>query len=88
MREHRFYKVRDRINPRLAQEECMDRSQCRTIRGMLIPTVGVGGHCLPKDGILMLWRRFERTRHPDISLIMEARAINEESPAETIQLAE
>ncbi len=26
---------------------------------LLVPTVGVGGHCLPKDGILLWWRRIE-----------------------------
>ncbi len=24
--------------------------------GVLVPTIGVGGHCLPKDGILLWWR--------------------------------
>ncbi len=27
--------------------------------GLLIPMLGVGGHCLPKDGILLWWRNIE-----------------------------
>ena len=84
-----FYRLRDRINTRLAQEDSASTDpNVVPSGGMLIPTIGVGGHCLPKDGILMLWRRFEKEHGTRNSLIMEARAINEESPAETIRLAE
>jgi hypothetical protein len=62
----------------------------------------VGGHCLPKDGILLWWRRLESAgasascspsggaaRDPgELSLILEARRINDESPAATVALAE
>ncbi len=49
--------------------------------GLLIPTVGVGGHCLPKDGILLLWRMIEAGRDTADSLILESRRINDEAPA-------
>lgn len=56
--------------------------------GLLVPTVGVGGHCLPKDGILLWWRALEAQVDASRSLILEARRINDESPAETMRLAE
>jgi hypothetical protein len=55
---------------------------------LLIPAVGVGGHCLPKDGILLLWRQIESGMNMDDSMILESRRINDESPAETIRQAE
>ncbi len=51
--------------------------------GLLIPTVGVGGHCLPKDGILLLWRMIGAGRDTTDSLILESRRINDEAPALT-----
>lgn len=84
-----FYQVRDRVNRRLSQFD--DASWNPSIvpsGGLLIPTIGVGGHCLPKDGILLWWRKLEQQTDANHSLILTARAINEESPAETIKLAE
>lgn len=51
--------------------------------GLLVPTVGVGGHCLPKDGILLLWRMIEAGRDVSDSMILESRRINDEAPALT-----
>ena len=50
--------------------------------------IGVGGHCLPKDGILLWWRRIESGEDTTNSLILRSRDINDESPAETLRLAE
>jgi len=50
--------------------------------------IGVGGHCLPKDGILLWWRRIESGFDTSNSLIINSRVINDESPAETIKLFE
>jgi UDP-N-acetyl-D-mannosaminuronate dehydrogenase len=50
--------------------------------------VGVGGHCLPKDGILLWWRKIENGADTSNSLIIQSRTINDESPGETIALAE
>jgi hypothetical protein len=56
--------------------------------GILIPTLGVGGHCLPKDGILLWWRIIERGADTSNSLILTSRLINEESPVYTFHQAE
>ena len=55
---------------------------------LLVPTVGVGGHCLPKDGILLWWRAIEAKEDTSKSLILASRTINDESPAATLALAE
>lgn len=84
-----YYAVRDRVNERLAQmDEASGNPHAIPSGGMLIPTVGVGGHCLPKDGILLWWRRLENAGDASHSLILTARDINDASPAETIRLAE
>ncbi|CAB5115359.1 hypothetical protein D3OALGA1CA_2688 [Olavius algarvensis associated proteobacterium Delta 3] len=84
-----FYKVRDAVNARLAQEDSAtsDPNAVPT-GGLLIPTIGVGGHCLPKDGILLLWRQIQHSADEYPSLILESRKINDESPQETLLLAE
>ncbi|MBN1466104.1 nucleotide sugar dehydrogenase [candidate division KSB1 bacterium] len=84
-----FYHVRDRVNERLSQSD--DASKNPGVvpsGGLLIPAIGVGGHCLPKDGILLWWRKLEFESDGHHSLILQARTINDESPAETIRLAE
>ncbi len=55
---------------------------------MLVPTVGVGGHCLPKDGILLWWRAVEAGEDTSRSLVLHARRINDASPAATLALVE
>jgi UDP-N-acetyl-D-mannosaminuronic acid dehydrogenase len=84
-----FYDVRDRVNERLAQADAASRDpNAVPSGGLLVPTVGVGGHCLPKDGILLWWRAIESGEDTSRSLILEARQINDESPAVTLALAE
>ncbi|HEX7049740.1 MAG TPA: nucleotide sugar dehydrogenase [Longimicrobiales bacterium] len=84
-----FYRVRDAVNARLAQVDgASSDPNAVPSGGLLIPTVGVGGHCLPKDGILLWWRAIESGEDTSRSLILEARRINDESPAETVRLAE
>jgi UDP-N-acetyl-D-mannosaminuronic acid dehydrogenase len=84
-----FYAVRDAVNTRLGQlDDASHRPTAVPSGGLLIPTVGVGGHCLPKDGILLWWRALEAKVDASRSLILEARRINDESPAQTIGLAE
>jgi len=81
-----FYQVRDQVNHRLSQEDAASENPNTVpIGGLLIPTIGVGGHCLPKDGILMLWRQLERDQNTNDSVILESRMINDSSPAKTIQ---
>jgi len=84
-----FYAVRDQVNARLHQADAATNDpNAVPSGGLLIPTVGVGGHCLPKDGILFWWRRIESGADTSKSLIIESRNINDASPAETVRLAE
>lgn len=84
-----FYQVREEINRRLSWSDTAseDPSAVPT-GGLLIPTVGVGGHCLPKDGVLLLWRQLESGQDMSGSLILEARRINDESPQEVVNRLE
>jgi UDP-N-acetyl-D-mannosaminuronic acid dehydrogenase len=88
-RDFNFYEVRDAVNRRLAQSDgASSDPNAVPSGGLLVPTVGVGGHCLPKDGILLWWRTLESGADASRSLILESRRINDESPAETLRLAE
>jgi UDP-N-acetyl-D-mannosaminuronic acid dehydrogenase len=84
-----FYRIRDAVNARLAQTDAASGDpNAVPSGGLLVPMVGVGGHCLPKDGILLWWRRIESGADTGASLILDSRAINDASPAATIALAE
>jgi UDP-N-acetyl-D-mannosaminuronic acid dehydrogenase len=84
-----FYTLRDKVNQRLEQnDEASKNPNCVPSGGLLIPMVGVGGHCLPKDGILLLWRKILAAVDTTHSLILNARAINDAAPSSTIQLME
>ena len=55
-----FYQVREKVNEMLFQTDlAKDKPNEVPSGGILIPTLGVGGHCLPKDGILLWWRKLE-----------------------------
>lgn len=83
-----FFQLRDAVNRHLDQSDAAwSDPNAVPCGGLLVPTLGVGGHCLPKDGILLLWRRLEQERPLD-TLIEQARRINDASPAWTIHLAE
>ncbi len=84
-----FYGVRQQANEQLAQTDAasIDPNAVPS-GGLLIPTVGVGGHCLPKDGVLLWWRKLASGADASRSVILEARRINDESPAEMLRLAE
>ncbi len=84
-----FYALRDEVNTRISQAD--DASKDATVvpsGGLLIPTIGVGGHCLPKDGILLWWRMIKNGADTSSSLIINSRKINDKSPLETIKLFE
>jgi UDP-N-acetyl-D-mannosaminuronic acid dehydrogenase len=78
-----FHRVRTAVNGRLAREAELPPDAPAAALGLLTPTIGVGGHCLPNDGILLLWRLIESGADVSESLILEARRINDESPAAT-----
>lgn len=80
-----FFTVRRRVNARLAAE-CGGQSPA--CGGLLVPTIGVGGNSLPKDGVYLWWRALESGANPAHSLVLEARRINDESPAQIVALVE
>ncbi len=83
-----FFSLRDKVNKQLSQEdEASDDPNAVPSGGLLVPMLGVGGHCLPKDGILLWWRKLLQEKNPD-SLILHARTINDESPEICLKLAE
>jgi UDP-N-acetyl-D-mannosaminuronic acid dehydrogenase len=84
-----FYAVRDSVNSLLSQSDNASSSpNVVPSGGMLIPLLGVGGHCLPKDGILLWWRNTETGINTTNSLILRSRLINDESPYYAYQIAE
>lgn len=84
-----FYKVRDEVNKKMGQiDDATQNYNSVPSGGILVPTLGVGGHCLPKDGILLWWRKIESGSDTSSSLILNSRKINDKSPLETIKLAE
>jgi UDP-N-acetyl-D-mannosaminuronic acid dehydrogenase len=84
-----FYRVRESVNRRLSQsDEATADATAVPSGGLLVPTLGVGGHCLPKDGILLWWRKLEGGDQQSNSLILEARRINDESPQACVTSAE
>jgi len=84
-----FYKVRDNVNAMLSQTDTATANpNAVPSGGILIPMLGVGGHCLPKDGILLWWRNIETGIDTSNSLILNSRLINDDSPAFTFKQAE
>jgi UDP-N-acetyl-D-mannosaminuronic acid dehydrogenase len=84
-----FFALRDQVNERVARGDDASTDPRAVPSGaLLVPTVGVGGHCLPKDGILLWWRAIEANEDTSRSLILASRLINDESPAATLALAE
>ena len=83
-----FYAVREEVNNMLSQADgASSDPNAVPSGGILIPMLGVGGHCLPKDGILLWWRNIEKGTDTSRSLILKARHINDESPVHTFHQA-
>lgn len=83
-----FFTLRDQVNDVLADSDAASWNGSAVPTGaMLVPTVGVGGHCLPKDGILLWWRALEAGLPSSNSLILAARGVNDASPAATLRRA-
>lgn len=84
-----FFALRQQVNDAVRQSDAANSDpNAVPSGGLLVPTVGVGGHCLPKDGILLWWRALEAGQSTARSLILESRAINDASPSATLALAE
>ena len=76
-----FYKLREWLNGELLQRDIASFQPTAVPRGaLLIPTLGVGGHALPRDGRLLRAQEVQLSESGDDSLILEARRINDESP--------
>ena len=84
-----FFALRDSVNTLAKQQDTASGDpQAVPSGGLLVPMLGVGGHCLPKDGVLLWWRALEAGEDTSRSLILESRRINDQSPAETLAMAE
>jgi len=84
-----FYQVREQVNALLSQsDKATADPNAVPSGGLLIPMLGVGGHCLPKDGILLWWRNYEKGNDTSRSLILESRLINDASPVHTFEQAQ
>jgi UDP-N-acetyl-D-mannosaminuronic acid dehydrogenase len=84
-----FFALRDKVNTKVSRGDDASADPRAVPSGaLLVPTVGVGGHCLPKDGILLWWRAIEAKQDISKSLILASRHINDESPAATLALGE
>ena len=84
-----FFALRDQVNQQLGQSDGASADPLAVPTGaLLVPMLGVGGHCLPKDGILLWWRKLAAKESTERSLIIESRRINDESPRATLDLAE
>ncbi len=90
-----FFALRDAVNGTLAQSDGFSDDAATVPTGaLLVPMIGVGGHCLPKDGILLWWRAQTAPSDspgcpdPTTSLMLESRRINDSQPAWTMAMAE
>lgn len=84
-----FHALRRVVNQRIGRaDQASEDPGAVPVGGLLVPTIGVGGHCLPKDGILLWWRLLEAGVDTSRSLILRARTINDASPAHLLALAE
>ncbi len=80
-----FHTLRIEVNKRLQQEDSASANPNEVpCGGILIPMLGVGGHCLPKDGILLWWRKYLAGCDHSNSLILHSRIINDEAPAKSL----
>lgn len=84
-----FFALRDVVNARLRQSDAASADpNAVPSGGLLVPMLGVGGHCLPKDGILLWWRALEAQVPSQRSLILASRRINDEAPGEVLARVE
>lgn len=83
-----YLTLRDQVNDVLRWPDAMRPSDAMFGGDALpIPAGGVGGPCLPRDGILLWWRALEAGHLSRNSIILAARAVNDASPAATVRLA-
>ena len=80
--------LRDHVNDLLEWSDNVSWNPTAVPTGaLLLPTVGVGGQALPRDGVLLWWRALEASVPSRNSLILAARSVNDASPASVIRKA-
>jgi nucleotide sugar dehydrogenase len=80
--------LRDHVNDVLEWSDGVSWNPASVPTGaLLMPTVGVGGQALPRDGVLLWWRALESGEPSRNSLILAARSVNEGSPASIVRKA-
>jgi hypothetical protein len=83
-----FRTLRDHVNDLLDWTDSVSWNPGAVPTGaLLLPTVGVGGQALPRDGVLLWWRALEANQPSRNSLILAARSVNDASPAAVVRKA-
>jgi nucleotide sugar dehydrogenase len=83
-----FRTLRDHVNDVLEWSDSVSWNPSAVPTGaLLLPTVGVGGQALPRDGVLLWWRALEANQPSRNSLILAARSVNDASPAAVVRRA-
>jgi nucleotide sugar dehydrogenase len=83
-----FRTLRDHVNDVLEWSDSVSWNPSAVPTGaLLLPTVGVGGQALPRDGVLLWWRALEASQPSRNSLILAARSVNDASPASVVRRA-
>lgn len=83
-----FGTLRDHVNDLLEWSDSVSWNPAAIPTGaLLLPTVGVGGQALPRDGVLLWWRALEASQPSRNSLILAARSVNDASPAAVVRRA-
>ena len=83
-----FRTLRDHVNDLLEWSDSVSWNPNAVPTGaLLLPTVGVGGQALPRDGVLLWWRALEANQASRNSLILAARSVNDASPAAVVRKA-
>ena len=83
-----FRTLRDQVNDVLEWSDHVSWNPTAVPTGaLLLPTVGVGGQALPRDGVMLWWRALEAGEPSRNSLILSARSLNEGSPSALVRKA-
>ncbi len=83
-----FRILRDQVNDVLEWSDGVSWNPATIPSGaMLLPTVGVGGQALPRDGVLLWWRALEANQASRNSILLAARGVNDASPASVVRRA-
>ena len=83
-----FRTLRDQVNDVLEWSDNVAWNPSTVPSGaMLLPTVGVGGQALPRDGVLLWWRALEANLPSRNSILLAARGVNDASPASVVRRA-